>query len=637
MTVKRYGIEIVAGMADYKRALERELPSATKRGVDSAALAWVKGQQRISELTIREATKAEYAKANAAEKAAKQAADAKIREETRANDAVDAKLFKLYQDQQRLSKGAALFNVEQELMEINDLQDELADLNRLTADNVKLLDQRRDAARRAFASTVGGDAAASANAAAGATRNLGNANAEAAKKTSIFAQTNKNLAFQVADVIQSVQAGQDPMRALSIQLSDVGFQYGSAEFAAHGFSRIVGLGGPLLIGLAAVGTTLAVVGNATAESRAKMSAYQRIIDDTTASSKALATASRAVAGAQQNVASFVGDLQIKAAALRGELSESDLVAGELGDELATSLGPQLRAARAEFVRNETRIAQLNQTLTSASLSMEEYADANRQLAVAEAARPNLQASLDEVNRLYDRGRGVINEYAGEIERKAEAERLATEATEAEAAALQAKADALARVQAQQAAGDALRAKMLADAMEQTSAEQALRDVARNAADDMLLPMQRINEERDRQLEQLDALIAVTGATAEAQAAADAIVARSERDKQAVADEMRAKRAAQDEEDAQRVTEIQSRIAQSQAASAAAAPRDSAPCPGNLGRHLSQAARRAALRCWPFRRRLACKLYRSPQRRRSPSRWPLFRPPSGYRWPPATPP
>lgn len=279
-------------------------------------------------------------------------------------------------------------------------------------------------------------------------------------------QVTRNLGYQVGDVVNTIAAGGNPMNALAVQALDVAFQFNLATVAAKAFALATG---PVGLGVAAVVAATAVAANQIDAAREPLVRYQEVLDDTAASARSLARAQAALGGAQTSVANIIGELQFKAAKLRGELTDGDEAAGEYGNRIADELRPRLLAAGKAVAENQVRIQTLNEAIRSGALDAKEMAAAQLQLEEASKAQGGLNADLAEVKNLAAQGREAINEYAGELDRlgkEKDADTAASKAQrEADGAAAAAKREAAAAAR-DAAAADRERvseAKAVADA------------------------------------------------------------------------------------------------------------------------------------------------------------------------------
>jgi len=350
----------------------------------------------------------------------------------------------------------------------------------------------------------------------------------ATKEWSAYSQVNKNLAFQIADVFQSVQAGQAPMRALSMQASDVGFQYISAATAMGDWKKIAaaaGKAGPIAaVGIAAVGTAVAVVANATQESRMRMAEYEEAIDDADAASRRLIQSQNALGAATNSVADFVGGLKIQAALLNGEISDADVKAGDLGGELASKLRPRLLEAGKAYAENEARIQKLKAAMGELRAGSEEFRDANKQLTKALGARDGLSDNLDQIKALADEGREAINEFTVALESDEKATNRSKDAKKGEASA---RREALKAAREEAAEVE----RLLAMEQAREEASQELLAIAGQAAKTQLTEEEKLTAELREQLVVIAALEAASGDGAAADRARAEVTAEFSRNRQ----------------------------------------------------------------------------------------------------------
>ncbi len=299
--------------------------------------------------------------------------------------------------------GAAKFGAVQELRQLQDAETKLRAAEKLDEEAVRVLTERRK------------QLAAVLNQQAGASRKAAAATTNSTNKYHAFAQVQRNLAYQVSDVIQSIQAGQTPWRALSVQVSDVGFQLGSAAIATDGLKTSLLAAAPvvatLTVAVAAVATAVIVFMNHTAEARAELTRYKEVIDDTAASSRSLASSQMALRMATGDVKGFIADLAMQIAVLAGEMTHGEAAAVKLKDRLDKELRPKLVAAGQAFAENTRRIEELKASIDSGRLSFDELADAHEQLRKAKAVSPQLQDNLFEIKFQAGEAEEMIRTFA----------------------------------------------------------------------------------------------------------------------------------------------------------------------------------------------------------------------------------
>lgn len=196
----------------------------------------------------------------------------------------------------------------------------------------------------------------------------------------------------------------------------------AAEVAASGWGRLapilgrIGIAGPVAAaGIAAIGTAAVVVANQTGEARAELERYRDTIESSRNAANRLIQSQNALAVAQGNVAGFVAELQVQTALLNGEISQSDVAAGELGGKLVDALRPQLLAAGRAVAETTVEIQGLEQALNSGKLNTREIREAGERLEALRALAPQLQAELDQLKQAQDEGADAINAYAAALD------------------------------------------------------------------------------------------------------------------------------------------------------------------------------------------------------------------------------
>lgn len=184
------------------------------------------------------------------------------------------------------------------------------------------------------------------------------------------------------------------------------------------------------VGLGLLATAAIVVANETAAARAQLEAYQTVIKDTTAETRALTASQNALRLATGEVDGFIGNLEVQTALLNGELTEAERLSAELAGELGESLRPELQAAGQAFAENEARIAELRDSIASGTLNFKEMAEAQRELGEAQDASKELADNLEAIKDQSVRGRLAINDYANAVQNAAEKEEDAKEGAKA---------------------------------------------------------------------------------------------------------------------------------------------------------------------------------------------------------------
>jgi chromosome segregation ATPase len=221
-------------------------------------------------------------------------------------------------------------------------------------------------------------------------------------------QVMRNLGYQVGDVVQTIQAGGDPLNAFVVQLTDIAFQLNLTAVAAKAAQFAMS---PAALGIAALGTAVVVAANQIDEARQGLKEYTKAVNDSKGAVDDLRQAENALKLATGDVDGFIGNLQIQTALLRGEIEDSDVAAGELGNQLAKKLRGDLLKAGDAVKNNETQIQSLNKAIRSGRLDVEEMSAAQQELSERMGARGDLQQALDEIKAKQAEGQDAINEYA----------------------------------------------------------------------------------------------------------------------------------------------------------------------------------------------------------------------------------
>jgi hypothetical protein len=255
---------------------------------------------------------------------------------------------------------------------------------------------------------------------------------------------------ELAEVLTLVEDGADAFEGATEATGLLDEAMGGAGLAGS-LSSVGAVAGPALVAVAAVGTAFVVVANQTYDARAELALYLGVIRDVDADTRHLIQSQNALRLATGDVEGFMGDLELQTALLRGEISQTDLVVGQLGGALADELAPELRAAGQALAENIVRQEELEAAINSGRLSIQDEAKAWEELQQAWDAEATLQANLDAIKALGDEGRDAINAYGAAITKEAEAQEHAARATRAhteETARLNKEAAEAARLQAE---------------------------------------------------------------------------------------------------------------------------------------------------------------------------------------------
>ena len=308
------------------------------------------------------------------------------------------------------------------------------------------------------------------------------------------------LAQQFPDVLSQMQSGTPIFTIFSQQGLQVAQQMGLAQKAMAG---VAGAAGPLAVAIAAVTTVALVVANSVHEARDATKLFREEMDRADASAQSLSSSVLALSSGTDDVAGFIGALQLKTALLNGDIQQSDILAGDLGGKLADELNPELRAAGMAVGENANRIQKLNGALRSGTLDVDGYADAQAQLTEAKATQPELEANLAALKEEYATGREAINAYTIAVQNKANADAGAKDDTKDATLAARQYAEA------QRALTTAIHAQRAAEIEVMADRDQLIAGY-------------------DEQIADMDAIIAKYGeSSVQAQASASAILAIEE--------------------------------------------------------------------------------------------------------------
>lgn len=179
--------------------------------------------------------------------------------------------------------------------------------------------------------------------------------------------------------------------------------------------EVLAVAGPAAVVIAAIGTAAVVTMNQTYELREEMRQYRDVVRDTNASHRQLIASSNALRVAEDGVAALLGDLAIQTAVLNGELSDSDLVVGQLGNALADEMEPALRAAGMAFAEAKQRVSDLDDAIVSGKLNVEDQTNAYLELEEAQAAVKQTESDLIAIKGAYDEARDGISAYGKALE------------------------------------------------------------------------------------------------------------------------------------------------------------------------------------------------------------------------------
>lgn len=225
--------------------------------------------------------------------------------------------------------------------------------------------------------------------------------------------------------------------AAETALSSIGDLAGGIEGAVKAAklaSVSLGAIGLAAAGIALVATAIYGVWTATEETRAKTAEWEAALKDVTTQTKTLASAQKALAGAGDDVAGFIGNLQIQSAVLRGEIDEVDVKLGEMGSTLSDTLKPALEEARQAFVEQGKQADLLRAQMRDGSLSAMEMLVAENKLAAVVQNQDAIKGKIKAIKDLQTTGNEQINEYGKALREAAAKEEAAKEATKDRATA-----------------------------------------------------------------------------------------------------------------------------------------------------------------------------------------------------------
>jgi len=220
-------------------------------------------------------------------------------------------------------------------------------------------------------------------------------------------------------------------------LSSIGDLAGGIEGAVKAAklaSVSLGAIGLAAAGIALVATAIYGVWTATEETRAKTAEWEAALKDVTTQTKTLASAQRALSSADDDVAGFIAGLQIEAAVLRGEISETDVKIGELGNTLSDKLRPSLEEARQAFVEQGKQADLLRAQMRDGSLSGLEMAKAQAKLSDVLRNQDAIKEKINAIKELQVEGSKQISSYGQALDAAAAKEAAAKEATKDRAVA-----------------------------------------------------------------------------------------------------------------------------------------------------------------------------------------------------------
>ncbi len=227
-------------------------------------------------------------------------------------------------------------------------------------------------------------------------------------------------------------------------LSSIGDLAGGLEGAVKSTGILgVGLGtlAGAAVGIGVVAAAVYGVWTATEDTRKKTAEWEAAIYDVSTATKTLASAQGALAAAGDKTAGFIGKLQIETAVLRGEIDQTDVRLGELGNTLSDSLRPELDAARKAYQDQGATIYSLNEAINSGTLSAGERVKAEIALNEAIGNQEAIKGKIAAIKEQQAEGNAAISAW-GEAVRYAAAEEAASRAvTEGRAVSTRTLSDA----------------------------------------------------------------------------------------------------------------------------------------------------------------------------------------------------
>lgn len=248
-------------------------------------------------------------------------------------------------------------------------------------------------------------------------------------------ESAKALGETAGDTDSSLKAVAGAVGLISPQaetaLSSIGDLAGGLEGVVKGAGLAgVSLGGIALAaaGIAAVATAVYLVWDATEDARAKTREWEAALADVTLATRTLASAKDAVAKGADDIAGFVGDLQIQTALLRGEIDETDVKLGELGSRLADDLADDLAEANKALGEQSKQLQILYTAQADASLSAKELTENELAIQKAQANYDAIEGKIASLEELRITANAQIQEYGEALRESQEKEEKATKAT-----------------------------------------------------------------------------------------------------------------------------------------------------------------------------------------------------------------
>lgn len=248
-------------------------------------------------------------------------------------------------------------------------------------------------------------------------------------------ESAKALGETAGDTDSSLKAVAGAVGLISPQaetaLSSIGDLAGGLEGVVKGAGLAgVSLGGIALAaaGIAAVATAVYLVWDATEDARAKTREWEEALADVTLATRTLASAKDAVAKGADDIAGFVGDLQIQTALLRGEIDETDVKLGELGSRLADDLAGDLAEANKALGEQSKQLQILYTAQSDASLSTKELTENELAIQKAQANYDAIEGKITLLEEQRITANATLQEYGVALRETAAKEEAAKQAT-----------------------------------------------------------------------------------------------------------------------------------------------------------------------------------------------------------------
>lgn len=287
---------------------------------------------------------------------------------------------------------------------------------------------------------------------------------EAAKAAAEHADKIKHLGDRAGDTDTSLKAVAGAIGLISPEaekaLSSIGDLAGGLEGAVKGTGLLgVGLGtiAGATVGIGLVAAAVYGVWTATEDTRKKTAEWEDAINDVATATKTLASAQAALNAAGDKTAGFIGKLQIETAVLRGEIDQTDVRLGELGNTLSDTLRPQLDEARKAYQEQGEQVYKLNEAIASSTLNAGERVQAEIALNKAIANQDAIKGKIAAIKEQQIEGNKAISAYGEAVRAQAAEEEASRAATEKKAASTRSLSeDQVALIGATKGVSDAMR-------------------------------------------------------------------------------------------------------------------------------------------------------------------------------------